>query len=305
MKTTPTLLRLLRAPSILTGLFLLAASPLSAQIVANFDAGETTSEIDGYTGMTGGGWLTPWVANSQSQDPDVEVLNTSPLQPGSGNYLNFVYEQIGATGSRSGYVVRRFDQDIALGSQAAFQLDFLLRLDTDLTELSHFFFTASVKNNPLIQRATTADQSAWGLGSFPNNSAAPTFRLVDGVDGGGDTAYDETGVILFTGDVYQMSFVVNPTLQEYVATVTNLSHAAESRTGPASYTSDVLEFAYKPTAGEVANYINFLTRGVQNDTMGFSLDSIHIAPIPEASWGGIAMGLAAIVLVLARRRRKA
>ncbi len=303
MKTIPTLFPF-TPKTLLAGLSLLCAAPVSAAIVANFDAGVTTGAVDGYVGQAGSGWLTAWSKASQALDQDnmaVTVLDTDPLQPGSGNYLSANYFQ-DRDGTRSGWVVRQIDQGVALGLQDTYVLDFLLRIDTDLAELGHFFFTASVKSNPLLQRAVS-DQSAWGLATFPLSSSAPTLHFVDGVDGSGNTAYDDTGVTVFQGDVFQLSFTVNPTLEQYSAGVTNLSHAAESRSGPASYTSGVLDFAYKPTAGETADFLNFLVRGTQNKNMGFSLDSISIAPIPEPAWAGLIIGLAALAVGLHRRRR--
>ena len=69
---------------------LLAAGPAAATAVANFDDGNSATEVDGYPGVAGGGWANAWVQPTEggaTWSAGPTVASATPLQTGGGNYL--------------------------------------------------------------------------------------------------------------------------------------------------------------------------------------------------------------------------
>jgi hypothetical protein len=271
----------------------LQASPIQA----NFDDGETTTEVDGWTGMAGDGWEGAWDSYFQSatgNSQTFQVTDTTPLETGAGNYLNTTFENHRDSSRTAALVTRQFDMTTARSGGSTLTTSFLYRLDylnkSDMYDvLGGVYFAANATANGYELQGTT-DTSAWGVST--TRESAPNFRFLDGA-----TGLDESDIVLYLDDVYEFTFTADYDTQTYVALVKNL-------TKDLSYTSGTLDFKYKPTGTEpVADYLTWGIRLLDGDPstrMGtYSLDSVSLTPEP-ATLVLVAAGFGGVLL----RRRK-
>ncbi|MBN1555478.1 MAG: PEP-CTERM sorting domain-containing protein [Phycisphaerae bacterium] len=254
-----------------------ASMTRAAPIEANFDAGETTTQVDGWTGMAGDGWQGAWNSYFQSatgSSQTFQVTDATPLQTGAGNYLNTTFENHRDSSRTAALVTRQFDMDTARSGGSTLTTSFLYRLDylskSDMYDvLGGVYFSANATANGYDLDGTTAT-SAWGFST--TRLSAPNFRFLNGAN------LDESDIVLYLNDVYEFTFTVDYDTQTYVASVENL-------TKDLSYTSGILDFNYKPTGEEpVADYLTWGIRLLDGDpsskTGTYSLDSVSVTPEP-------------------------
>ncbi|MGD9127511.1 MAG: hypothetical protein PVH19_09050, partial [Planctomycetia bacterium] len=101
---------------------------------ADFNAGNTTGSVDGFTGTDGGGWIDAWQKLDWTQYGPVNdtggvvtsgMSGYNPLYPGGGNYLSMHVEGAGA---RMG-IGRTFDTGVTTTLLYPYTLEFSYRLD--------------------------------------------------------------------------------------------------------------------------------------------------------------------------------
>lgn len=107
----------------------------AAQINANFTAGNTSSQADGYVGTAGSGWTSAWTTNKGSATY-ITFSNTvtaaSPLNSG-GNYLSVNVSNSNTTTDYGGAVARQFDTAVVDNAQP-YQLTFDFRGDANINQ---------------------------------------------------------------------------------------------------------------------------------------------------------------------------
>ena len=275
----------------------------AASIIANFDAGSTSEEVDGHPGMAGDGWSAAWGSQTASGSSMVQtVKDTNPLTASSGNYLEIVSTNTRvldpAQGGSDRTIVRRGYEDygsVALDSQHT--ISFLFRIDSGLDDLYlGALFDAS-------GNSTAAGTSS----AYYIRHIGSTWYVYNG------TSLVTTGVSIFEGDTYAFSLDLNPTDKEWTASVINLDYVANGRTGSSEYTSGALAFygadyrgATPPdSVGGTPHWnMNMKTKDAEGDptrTMTWSLDSVHI--IPEPSTSALLMGMGFMFFLNRRRLR--
>ena len=102
--------------------------------LATFSDGLTNAATDGFPGMAGNRWLTPWAQNSGSAANIVitsAITSTAPLNSG-GQYLQMNVSNSSTASDYAGAIARSFD--ILIGVQKTSpDLKSLLGLDTSVT----------------------------------------------------------------------------------------------------------------------------------------------------------------------------
>lgn len=267
-----------------------------AQIVANFDGGNSNAVVDAWQGTGGNGWAAGWLTNANANTTSLStVINTAPLTSGSGNYVSSTFEIASGTGNRA-YTIRRAYDGVDLAQ--IHEISFLYRLDAlNATGQIHFYDDTrgvkSVSGSPLLPQNTT---TTWNITA---NRSGSLWSDWGGINGDIATVVAST-VRLYEGDTYAFNVELNPAVNTYRYTVTNLDFTANSRDiGTNSFTSTWLEFAQK--TGEVHGQFVAMGRVFQSSGE-FSLDSVAITQIPEPAQSVVWVALTAVLLAATRRR---
>lgn len=275
---------------------LFIAAPAYAQVVDDFS--------NGYPGVTGNGWSNTWleyVQNDPQGDPrttiDVSVETANPLTGAGPRYLFSDAALTTGNNNRSAGIRRQFGAFGDFDPSNPFQLTTYMRMDSVVAAASRLTFDVRKGN---AGGATSPDtDSAFAIASGADYGN--TWQLTDGSH---ISDFVDTEVELFQGDTYRIIFDINPQNNTYSALFTNMDHAANSRSGPASYQSGVLDFIN--TDSGAINWIFYnmrLNNSEGLDVHEFSLGDVSI--VPEARHGAFALGLVALGALLMWRRKKA
>lgn len=271
-----------------------------AQIVANFDGGNGTASADQFVGVAADGWLTPWnvAGTSTSQTVTYSVIDTTPLSPGGGNYLNgtlTVNDDTGSGQSRSG-VVRRYDA-AALGNEIT--TSFLLRIDAASGFNNEFNDTIYLteSNNLLTSSGGSNTNTTWQINLRGNGRVSYN-------NGTTSTTLPNTGpnsLTWTTGDLFSFNIVSDAATETWSFIVQNLTQGqSASVSGAAWRAAATLSNAH----GSHFNVVPGIARGTgqTGSSISISLDSVSIIPEPSTTAALAALGAAAAALALLRRR---
>lgn len=269
--------------------------PLSAVIIANFDAGNTSDEVDGVPGMAGDGWLNAWADFGQASPATWMASDADPLLSDTGNYMTWSFLNTHETATRSRALRRAYTDTTEIDLSSRHQVDFLYRLDT--TPVRTFFIADT---DPTVNNASYSgtDETTWIVAASSGNM---TWRFGDGggVAGSGDPNDPvSSGVDVFEGLTYAFSLELDPANNRYRASVTNLEFDPGEHTGVASFESDWLDFNHQ--VGEVFGNLTFGGRIDAGSTLAHSFDSIAIIPEPSIT----TLAFLALLLWLAGNRRR-
>lgn len=286
----------------LLSIALLAAPIAGASIIANFDAGNTTDEVDGYRGKAGDGWAEDWrplawlnttISGTVLQDGDAGY---NPLTATSGSYLSMTSKSVD-TQSRDTQIRREYTDHGSVALNAPHTISFLLRLDSGVSDLDRYVLFDS-GTHTAAPTTTTA---------YFIRSHGGSWKYYPSEGGGSLT---DTGVAIYEGDAYQFSIDLDPTTKTWDLSITNLDYVANERTdGASTFSLQGLEFYGSAFYGEtpretVGGRLHFtpklLAGSVTERELIWSIDSVHI--IPEPSTAALLLGMGA-VLVLRNRRR--
>lgn len=103
--------------------FVAVMAPARAvDITASFNDGNSAALADGYTGTTGGGWVSGWKATANNSYFANSVISSVPLS-GGGNYLSATLNYNGTTTTGFGAIGRKFDP-LVVSSTTAHSLRF-------------------------------------------------------------------------------------------------------------------------------------------------------------------------------------
>lgn len=247
-----------------------------ADIVANFDGGNTTSVVDGCPGMAGDGWMDAWQGDTtRASLASTQVVATSPLSPGGGNYLDVsINMDAGVSDSKYGQacVVRTYDDYYEEFSAALpHTIEFTVRIDDTLGSFNstndRFYFF----DNPTLTNGTSANNT-WSIYAFGANygtAQAKKWAFYNGLqDGGAFNQYRlvNTGMTMATGVSYMFTISVDPENRLYNASVTD-----------GLTTSTVNGLGFRGGIAQVGRMLHFGGKGNQStENRDFSLDSILI-----------------------------
>ena len=246
------------------------------EVVANFDAGNSTEEVDAYPGMAGDGWATWWdvteqgaghctvTAQNTSQVDDGYYLSVSVNNPEGSTY---------ATVSRS-YAIED-DTDKKINLKVYHRIQFSLRIDE--TTISHLDSAGDKYVISLSDTATTdmGPQDVFcifvtGDAAEYGEQAVRKWALINGDREGGVNSVIGSGISLISGETYFFEIDVNAEDRTYQVRITS---------GAASFESEILD--WRTDADNAGGHLNFICRcDSANDTRVFSLDSIKITQEP-------------------------
>lgn len=267
-----------------------------ALIVANFDGGNTDQQVDGNPGKAGNGWANAWsqtVGGGASLDRD--VVNTTPLAPGAGNYLflSSTNTSVGGGANRNTIVRRTYEGYGGVTLNTAHTVSFLYRVDSGYADANMIGFFDSFSNT----FAANADSSFYirsGSGVW-GYYTSDTSNLVS------------APVAILEGNVYSFTIHLDPVEKQWRFTVTDL-------TSGATFSSSDIDFYGANFRGETPhNQVggqlqwNMQLRGVPDGSsparvVTWSLDSVHIAAVPEPSTAALLFGGGISFLWLLRAR---
>lgn len=264
-------------------------------------AAPVTNQIDAYTGMAGQGWGSAWATTTSNSTITSSVLDTNPLLPGSGNYLQATVQK--TTGSTARSLVRREYTSVGdFNATAPHSISFLYRYDS-ATPPSR---SININDGTGSGGATLAvGNVTWAIaGSVYDDHFEWGFNTGNGFTNERPTDPDLSGVYIVTGNVYAFTVDIRPADKEYRVFVENLSFDNLPEQGLASYASDWLSWANEsqPLEG-IYGRLRFAAAfsGSDNDQAAtFSIDNISIIPEP----GHLAAGFGVVVLSMALLRRR-
>lgn len=280
-------------------LAIITVNPIQAQIFAGFNDGETTSSVDGWTGLAGAGWAHSWQTNTATgASITPRVINTQPLAPGHGHYLSVISRNTSTELSRRTLIRRQYQGHGQVSMSEQHTVSFMFRIDSGLDSIStmHFFDTDS--NGSAAPNASTA----WHIRDMESGGQRYwNFRHTDNTS-------VATAVQIYETDTYLFLLNLDPEHRIWTGTITNLDHAAHGRTGNATFTSDDLGFnSSSSQIDTIGGYLHWnvtlaaASEGQPSETT-WSLDTISVNPIPESSTYAFLAGAAALLFVIGCRR---
>lgn len=257
---------------------LLGVTQVSAEIMTNFDAGNTTSNPNGYQGQAGDGWSSAWASHTNSVgELNGTVTNTNPLQTGAGNYLSVTISNSDNDSTTSAAMAAR-NHDVVYGG-----------VDTDQPHIVSFLFRPEQFDSDSLYRIFERHGTAKGADAATRwylRAGTDGWSVYDG-DGDGGASGINTGMDLVEGRTYQVTITVDPTSYSYTVGIADGVQA--------DYLSPTLGFRNDTN---LSRQIQWGGKDDTGDDLIFSLDSIQITNIPEP--GSMALMIGGGVLALIR-----
>lgn len=270
----------------------------AANIVADFDGGNSTTLVDAWVGIEGNGWVQTWRDSRNYANYTAGVKDTNSLLPGSGNYLSASFTaQSGGAVNKQGYVARMFNPGYVT-ADTQLVVSFLFRPDSGLSGSQTYNMMFNANNvvqgtgatNIAVINSGVASNATWVFsGKQAPGNAASNMSL-------------DSGMQVIAGDVYSFEITLDMATKSYMASVKNLT------ANTAYSTSEAIYFRYDGVINNLALEFGafFGTGNNALGTLDFSLDSISVAPVvPEA--GTLAAAFAAVglgVVCLCRRKTR-
>jgi len=284
---------------------------VTAEVIAEFTAGNSDTAVDGYPGTPGGGWADAWtpVTTRCSFATTTVAFGESgfdELGTGTGTYLDVAMTPTSSGKTGAGSVGRRYYDGIDLTKPHV--IEFKYRIDEDLTGAGSTF-TSSDDRYQLFDTAsdrTTANSTcSWIVGVYGSASAGWIYPeqvghwLFYNGDNGATTDFNkdyqvDTQIVVQAGVTYQFRITIDPVAKTYDAWLSDGVNAPFSQTG----------LRWRTGADTVAGRLQFGSIGNQlDDTRAWSIDSVRITQIPEPSVfvSGLSVVLAGMLLHGRRR----
>ena len=265
-----------------------------SEVVANFDGGNATDVVDGFTGMAGNGWATDWQVNVNAVDPTQVVVNggvvTSAdagfqeLHAGDGNYLTLDLNNPAASAGEitSGAVSRSYKARPGIDYRESHTIEFTVRIDEpdvggDWTYMNAYddrYWMAGATSAKSVSSTTdTFFIMATGAAGKEDGSIVWGDQIVEKwafADGAGDGTIADmvgSGIELVTGGVYDFTIFLDVDTQTYDVTVTD---------GTTTFTAE--DLGWRTSATNVGGYLNFGGQTASYiDTRAMSIDNIRIS----------------------------
>jgi len=251
------------------------------EVAAHFNDGQTTTEVDGFTGTAGNGWNDAWSTRKDRATLATAVkdgVSGTELHAGTGNYLEMT-TTIGTLGTYTygiGGVARdytRINED-GIDWTKDHTIQFSVRIDEDLDSLGTTFTGENDKYQIFdcgYSRGGISGETIWGAFFDATN------RYWSFVDGSGTAV--STIQAIYQG-VYDFTIDINADEHTYDVILTD---------GTGQFTID--DLAWRNDADTVGGFLHFLARGdATGEVRAWSIDEIVISqpastPIPGDSTG--------------------
>ncbi|MBN2217000.1 MAG: BNR-4 repeat-containing protein [Pirellulales bacterium] len=249
-----------------------------ADVVARFDGGNSTGVVDAYPGTAGDGWMGAWQAPASRALLSAQVLASSPLATGTGNYLDVSIDMdsdVTDSNNGQGCVARNYGDYYGEFSAALpHTIQFQIRIDENLgtgttftSNLDRYYFF----DYPSA-RSGTAAACSWAVFAFGadyGTAKAKKWSFYNGLQDSGDFSEYQlvnTGMSVVAGTTYDFTITVDPANRLYAASVSN-----------GSTTASVAGLGFRTSTAAVGQFLHFGGKGNQPaDVRAFSLDSIQI-----------------------------
>lgn len=235
-------------------------NPATGTDALNFDGGNDTGLVDAFTGMSGGGWTTPWTVSPGASGAPT-VVNTNPLTASGGNYL-----QVDLTGSDRN-VIRQYGNTPDFNVASNHSISWQWRLDEPFEANSQFdrinFFA-----NASPSSSSTTSTNSWTIGVAPTLMGHDSWYFYDRqLDNSfGPQNAVNTGMALTPGVTYSFSVDLNPVAGTYDASISDGVHQFTAE--DLNFRSPSLSSTYLHFGGKVSNG--------SSDALSYSLDSVAI-----------------------------
>ncbi|MBN1912215.1 MAG: PEP-CTERM sorting domain-containing protein [Pirellulales bacterium] len=259
-------------------------------VAAHFSGGNSTAVVDGYTGMAGDGWKTPWIEHAGSTASiSATVLSGTGLKgEPNDDYLSVTTSRTD-TGVDTAGVIRNYKTTAAPGIDWSrdHTIQFTVRIDEDLDygfmfldfDDRYTFYDSSEVRSGTTANLTWLVSAYAAAGDYASEDIVGEWSFYDGdkLGSGLDIARNvDTDIPIETNGVYDFTIVVNPEDQTYVATVAY---------GESSFTSGVL--GWRTSAITVGGNLTFSGRSSgADDVRAFSLDSLIITQEAQSDLPG-------------------
>jgi hypothetical protein len=256
--------------------FLNASVPASAQIVADFTAGQESDPPDEYADAANGDWASPWVPKRADPQAGVarNVIDTAPLSADGGKYLSVTTNTAKSSFGIFG-VSRRYAENPKMEYNGVIRnqphtISFQFRID----ELSDFHGRSCITIGDLTRNDEVSgidNNSAWCLRAHATASGSANEFEWAVYNGDRDGTFDvnkyvNTGIALATGVTYTVKIELVPESGDWTISLSD---------GTKSFTSEVLGFRtqnHLPTG-----CLGFYRESVPaNSLTAFSLDNVVI-----------------------------
>ncbi len=264
------------------------AAASGSTVVANFDDGNSTAEVDAYVGMPGDGWDTAWKVPTPANQSVTAAAVTpgdagfSEVTPGSGSYMS--YEAVGtSSGAGSGAVTRAYD-DPAFGIVLSqpHTVEFTVRLDEDVSLFDnysdrYYLYDIDIARNGSYGGCRWIISAYGGAGSAAPADVVGEWSLYNGTRAGGWANTVNTDIAMVTGGVYDFKVDVDPATQSWDCTISD---------GTNTFTETGL--GWRNAGPSSGGYLGFNARNATTgDTRAFSLDNISITQSGVLPPGGL------------------
>ncbi len=235
---------------------------VNAAIVANFTAGNSTTQPDGYVGAAGAGWLGAWTTTVSGGTFSNTVASSSPLV-GGGNYLDALLTSGSPAGQYLGSIGRKFDPAV-VSPTASYTVSYKIRLNSAMTIQSDALLIFGDVGTGFV--SSNGAGSTWVVSGYYNNGS-PVWSVLNG-DGAGGSTRALTTMPLTVGTVYSMVVHVDPVAKSWTVSIDN---------GTTQYQSGTLGFRNAATSG--AGNSLFFGANVRDTThtLGYSVDNLLIS----------------------------
>ena len=259
-------------------------------VVADFDAGNSSTAVDGYRGAPGKGWATAWSPYDTGSITTVTTAN--PIEGTDDPYLSLVANHSGDHTMR-----RQYQQYADVDPALPHRITWKWRFDGDMADATlfedriHFFGDDGAESGSNLG-------NSW-LISWTPAAGTSMYTVPDRewwfFDGAASNAYDAANMVpssigIEAGTVYEFEVMVYPALGLYDASVTN-----------GTDTFSALGLTFRNGTPGVYDWLHFGGKSSANtDDWAFSLDSVRVY-VPEPATMAILLGGLG---VLARRRRR-
>ncbi len=295
----PGRLRAGNAFTIATAAILLASSPLSAQVVANFADGNTADETDGFLGKAGSGWTSAWATDSNAGSNDLStytVASATPLTSGSATYLATKLEK-DVTAARLTHTYRSYESFGTLDTSTVHSVSLLHRFDSSFLATNERFYVYDG-----VSMTPRDGDTTWAIGAFGGTS--PEWGFSTGATFGAQaSSFPDnalySGVLVQIGHTYQMEITIDPANNRFRGLIIDLDYVTDETPGLESYQSSWLDFQTKDQG--TFDVLNIGARWIGTSAKTYSTSDITI--IPEPAIMTLWIGLIAVVILIVRPLR--
>lgn len=252
---------------------IIAAWPMLAQAapieVLSFEG--DVNDVDGYPGVAGNGWATPWANDSDNYDAEIRSDNPFAFAGAGAHYLNFT-----GTSDNAQSVHRTYESVPGLDIAQPHQISFLYRQHTD---------NGFARIYDLDGGGNLGGDAAWIV-----MAEGTDFIVFDGDFG---TGFDDRQTIpggedfIATGNEYLVTIGIRPGEGRYDVHIEDLTAGASI---------DYLDAQFRNQDTGVSGTINF--NDGNSSLTDFDIDMLTVIPEPSTlAFLGLGMGA-----VLLRRR---